>query len=671
MQEPRPRTPGTKFLLGFGLVGLLWFGMGLWAPALATFTMRPSPGEPFPPQGGAASGADARPALLLAGGDVLEPGTGDFRRADVLIQAGVISRVATNIEVPASCKRFDATGKFLVPGLIDMHVHLFRSPAARTPPSPSETMSAKFLYCGVTSLLDLSSPLENLTAMRASTDRHPRVFASGSMFTAAPSMDRSSWGSELGEALFEVDTAGEIERGFLALLPFHPDVIKVALDAGLEQNRTVLETDLLTAIIRNAHERGLPVAVHTQSLDESLRAIEAGADLLSLVVTDRPIPDSLLPRFRRVGVVSCLAALEGAGATKSEMRLLERGEPLLEQAVDPETLSAWKASTSPCEQATVPARRCESLRRAFAIAKENIWRLQASGVRILAGSNAGSPGSFPGVSMHRELELLVECGLTPREALRAATEDAGRALRRLPLGQLVAGAPADLLILAGNPLESISRTREIVAVVSSGSLVPRDDLASMIQAELPPRVPRAELADFEGPTPLATWEVLSDEALGGASRASLEILQGENNHFLRIEGTLQPAGFFGFAAAQTTLGRDPAPGTTWDLRPFVAITFLARGDGRVYHVEFPTTGVADRDPHGAEFLAPQDWTEIRIPFDALEQAGKRAGSTPFPADRVSALRFRSSPLPDQPPGPFRLELDGIRLVPRPEEALKK
>jgi imidazolonepropionase-like amidohydrolase len=380
----------------------------------------------------------------------------------------------------------DADGLAILPGLIDLHVHfgapvgddLRRSQAAlvwdyaRQKPGHRRA----FLAAGITSVRSVGDvigvwrDIVNLKRRSASPGfRGPRVFTAGPLFTApgghpVATVFRQS-GFVAAHAAREVARPDAARSEVRRLAARGVDGIKAVYDSGggafPRLDRAVLE-----AVADEAHSRGLWVAVHTASADEAREASLAGADTIEHGVTDGSVLDDQtieLMRSRKATYVPTLAVLEATAA------LVATGEPPRGFPADP-----WEALVARFDRLGA-----DPLRTPMA----NVGAAARAGVRIGAGTDAQGAGMSFGESLHRELELLVRAGLSPSEALLAATREAAVALGVDDLGRATVGARADLVLVSGFPWESIADVRNVRAVVRAGRCVAG-------APELVPRRPR-------------------------------------------------------------------------------------------------------------------------------------------------------------------------------------
>ncbi|WP_449372775.1 amidohydrolase family protein [Arthrobacter psychrolactophilus] len=196
-----------------------------------------------------------------------------------------------------------------------------------------------------------------------------------------------------------------------------------------------LDNETIVALVDSAHERGLAVVAHVSSVAGVRQVVSAGVDVLAHVPADAVLDDELVKLMADAGVVvgPTLAILEHTfgGAARG--------------------------------------------RRPYVTAEENVRRLAAARVGLLAGTDAPNPGFLLGAGLHREMELLVQCGLSPAAALTAATSGPARAFGLDDRGRVAVGARADLLLVSGDPLVDIGAIRAIERIWRGGAELERRD----------------------------------------------------------------------------------------------------------------------------------------------------------------------------------------------------
>ncbi len=439
-----------------------------------------------------ARGDDA-PSLAITGVTVVDASQGARSGVTVVVQGDRITAVGSDAAIPEGAVVLDGSGRYLIPGLWDAHVHLTYDPEL------TEAMPALFLDWGVTSVRDTGGLLENLLpvvdAMRASGADAPRVFFSG------PLLD--------GEHVV-YDGVGRPEIGAGNPTPQAARAAVAALDsAGVDFVKVyeMVTPEVFEALVDEADARGLPVASHVPL---SMRARDVAPRVGSMehfrnVELDCASDAPALLEVRR----AILAEHEGGegAALRSRLHSLQRNPAIA--AYDADTCREVIASMTGTLQ--VPTLRLNAFSMAPPFAQPDWgdaldrlpaevgsdWRVgeegalqaradttlgswslrlagwvQEAGGRLGAGTDTPIGFALPGYSLHDELAMLVRAGLTPREALHAATV-APAAFLGLDgeMGRVAEGYRGDLVLLGADPLEDIGNTRAIEAVVSRGRVV--------------------------------------------------------------------------------------------------------------------------------------------------------------------------------------------------------
>jgi imidazolonepropionase-like amidohydrolase len=256
-----------------------------------------------------------------------------------------------------------------------------------------------------------------------------------------------------------------------ALLPERPDLLKIMLDAGVG-DLPHLTPEAFAAITAAGHAAGIRSITHVMTSAEALVAVQNGTDALAHMPALDEISDQVAATIvaARVPVVATLAISDlidpDHPRTAADYLPIERevaGPELLARLLVPRT------EVSPFERAVAAGH--DARRRSFAT-------LRRAGVTILAGSDACNPGDLPGAALHLELTKLVEAGLAPGEALRAATADNARFLSgpEADFGVIAVGKRADLVLIAGDPVGHIAELGQITAVILEGSVLTRQAL---------------------------------------------------------------------------------------------------------------------------------------------------------------------------------------------------
>jgi imidazolonepropionase-like amidohydrolase len=341
----------------------------------------------------------------------------------------------------------DAGGGTVLPGLIDAHVHLVPGALAQS------------LSFGVTTVLDMFSKPEVVAAAREQARSRLDVadVRSSGVGATAPGGHPSAM-----YAPFPTLTAADQAEQFVTeRIAEGSDYLKIfSAPAGLWPS---LDSETITALVTAAHARGLVVVAHVNSVAGVEEVVSAGVDVAAHVPADAELDDALVGRMAEAGIVvgPTLATIENTLGEPGGAAVL--GDPRLA-----DTLGAW-ARRLASRAAGWPARRMPPYSRA----EENVRRLAAAGVTLLAGTDAPNPGTVFGASLHRELELFVRCGISPARALAAATSEPARVFGLADRGRVAVGLRADLVLVSGDPLTDITATRAIERIWRAGTACAR------------------------------------------------------------------------------------------------------------------------------------------------------------------------------------------------------
>ena len=563
-------------------------------------------------------------ARVFTGDEVLAVASVTFRGREIAaVEAGDVMPAANR----QAATVIDGRGMTLLPGLIDAHTHSF---------GPVLEDALNF---GVTTVLDMFT--EPTTAARwrreqAAGDAAGRadLFSAGFMVTVA-----GGHGTQFGIQTPTLDDPEQAEPFVAARVAEGADYIKVVYEHGHGYRPVPThEASTLPRIVAAAHAHDKLAVFHVSTADEAAQAIAAGAAGLVHVYQDRAGLDDVVPAAARAGIfiVPTLTVLESGFQTGGAAELAA------DSSLAPFLTFAQRSSLA-LDPGT-PARPDR-----FQAVLETVGALHAAGVPILAGTDSLNPGTAHGASLHREMELLVDAGLSPLDALRAATATAADAFGLADRGRIAPGRKADVILVRGDPTREIRTTRELEAIWKDGVRFERR------RAQAPsgrPKVTPRLLTGFEDLTTdtLAAngWVPSTDAMAGGNSVVELSVTTDgadQSRRALGITGEIASGFAFPWAGVMINLG----PGTRQpvDASDIRALVFHARGEGKTYRV----MGFAESlgpVPAMVGFDAAGDWSRIEIPlesFPGLDPTGAMAFLIGGPADL----------------GPFRLEIDNVEL----------
>ena len=380
--------------------------------------------------------------------------------------------------IPAGARIVNAAGKVILPGMFSLHGHVGRTEGME---SSEENFNRErvqrdanaYLYYGVTHVLSLGHDqelmAEFLAGQRAGTAGGARLYTAGLGFGAKGGWPRNPYVNrpttpEEARAMVQKEAAK------------HPRVLKIWADNRLGELPD-FSPDLYGPVIEEARRHNLRVVAHAFYLEDAKELIRRGVVALAHSILDKEVDEEFLTlaKENRITQVTTLAGHHvNLSYADGAAFLDDPGLPLLFPAIVLETAGSKEYREKLAGNPNMPR-----WRREYAIAAKNTAQVAAAGIPIAVGTDSGLPLRFPGLWEHREMELLVQAGLTPMEAIQAATVNAARFLGvDSQYGTLAPGKVADFLVLHADPLADITNSRKIDAVWMNGKPVNRAALAS-------------------------------------------------------------------------------------------------------------------------------------------------------------------------------------------------
>lgn len=456
---------------------------------------------------GPASNAESAD-LIISGATVIRPSLdADPKIEDIAIRDGQIIGVGEDLGRRYKAKSvYDAKGRFVIPGLADMHSH-FGNGILAPGEDDTEQVLARHLYFGNTTILNLGSSQawpkridELRKRMSAGRLEGPRLLAVGSLITVPGSHPVATiYGKEVQEkiagivkdhkgtgpidlaplrATTLVRSADDLRQEVKRVAEWGADAIKLTVESGpgpFGNDHPRITPEMIRAAAETAKPYGIPVLCHVTSMDELEDCLANGANgIVHGVVDDRhEFPDDLEARMKGAGFVEIptAAMFDGWHRYTKDPSLLDSAllKPVLSDAE-----LGWLKSPG----------MLKSMSMDDDWAEKYIGRLGThlkiyadAGGMVVAGTDTGNPYRIAGYSLHEEIAFYVKYGLTPMEALRTATVNAAALVGdENEWGSIKPGLAADMLILDKNPLDDISNTLAIADVIKGGKVVDRDAL---------------------------------------------------------------------------------------------------------------------------------------------------------------------------------------------------
>ncbi len=430
--------------------------------------------------------------IFVGDGKVIESGA-------VLIKSGKIAEVYDGTFPDAktlNAEAIDGAGKTVLPGLIDMHVHVggpggfYDDWTKFDPAKANERALEAYLYCGVTAVRSVGDKVDDMIELRRRFNSGERLgtelFLCGPLFTA-----EGGHGTEYAKNMPEMARAG-FDAQFLRL-PKSPEEARKEVDElaakGVNAIKGVLEAGvpgytfnrmnlaLLGAVVQEAHARKLPAAIHTGEARDVTDAVSLGADSIEHGSFRDEIPGTTIAEMKAKGIafVPTLSVVEGlSDFSKGKTDLLKRS--LVQQVTTKELLTGTEHAASNAEMKSMRD-GLSHYPLSLEIGGRNLLQAWQAGVMLVAGSDAGNFLVLHGPTVQREIELWVAAGIPAEVALQAATSNAARLLRAdQRIGTIAKGKEASLLVVDGNPLQDVRALSSISSVFFKGERVRRTEI---------------------------------------------------------------------------------------------------------------------------------------------------------------------------------------------------
>jgi imidazolonepropionase-like amidohydrolase len=458
---PCARWSAMFLVLGAGLAGIAHAG--------------PTPAAP----------PAAPPPVILEGARLID-GTGRPARdnAALIVIGDRITAVGTagKLARPKGARVIDVHGRTIIPGLISAHSHagLITGSANRADAYTREAVqNALSVYeqYGVTSVVTLGLNRDLVFELRDQLKQG--AIPGASLFTAGRGIGAPGGVPPQPVApdqIYRPATIEEARADVRELAGHHVDIVKIWVDDNFGKFKK-MPPDLYAAVIDECHKQKLRVAAHVFYLADAKALIAAGVDVLAHSVRDLPVDDELVRALKARGVfyIPTLSVDESFFVFAEHPEVM--ADDFFARAVNPEQLQMLQSQAYRDKVKANPVVAKE--KAAFAVASRNVKTLHDAGVQVAFGTDSGAnPERIPGWGEHHELELMVRAGLTPMEAIVAATQKSAALLKASDRGTLEPGKRADFLVLAADPTADIRNTRRLVTIWHGGR-------------EIAPRVPAA------------------------------------------------------------------------------------------------------------------------------------------------------------------------------------
>jgi len=424
-----------------------------------------------------AASAGAQTKIALKGARLID-GTGKPAiESSVLVIDGdhiVAAGKAGGVSIPKDAEVKDVSGKTIMPALINLHGHLGLSSNGADSVAGHYTQENvvkqlnKYLSYGVATVASFGQDEDEIYKIR--DGQHEGTVGGARLYTAGHGFLEYTGKANPNDHRYRPQNPDEARADVRELATHHPDYIKMWVDDGLGHG-TKLQPAIYQAIIDETHKQHIRVFAHEFYLGDAKALLAAGVDGFAHSIRDQAVDSDVMQTMKARGVflIPTLVRDEVLFAYADNLKWLD--DPFFQRGFEPAALAFVRSPENVDKIRKDPD--IDKYRAGLEMGKKNLKTLSDNGVKIAFGTDSGIPTRFPGYLEHRELQLMVEAGLTPMQAIVAATGTNAEILGGgKTFGTLQPGRKADFLVLDANPLDDIHNTEKLSAVWQSGKVVP-------------------------------------------------------------------------------------------------------------------------------------------------------------------------------------------------------
>lgn len=427
----------------------------------------------------------------------------------ILIENNLIKEVGKTgkIKIPTDAQVIDAKGKWIIPGMVDAHIHFFQSGGLYTRPDlidlrkfypyekdqqwikdNREDLMRRYLACGITTVMDVGGPMSNFDVRKYCNETavSPNAFVTGTLISTSykpNNLDTSD------PPIIKVNTEEEARVLVRKQLPYKPDFIKVLYNVRGNDSDAQRELPIVKAVVDESHKNNLKVCVHATGYGTAKLAVEASCDILVHSVDDKVVDDNFLQSLKTKNVTYISALLVHSKYTEvvsQQHRLYSQdfkyANPFeLGTLFDLQHISKNEVSF---DYEKIRARR-KLPTSSDTVRLKNLKLVVISGVNVVTGTDAGNSGTSHAASYLTELQNMRLAGMNNAQILKSSTINAARGFgKEKELGSIEKGKLADLLILNKNPLENIESVNDIFLLIHRGKTIQTDTLIKITPESL-------------------------------------------------------------------------------------------------------------------------------------------------------------------------------------------
>ena len=425
---------------------------------------------------GAGAQTKARPVVFKGARLIDGTGRAAIENSILVIEGDqvVAAGKAGAVSIPKDADVKDASGKTIMPALINLHGHLGLSTNGADSAAGHYTQENvvrqldKYLAYGVATVTSFGQDDDEIYKIRDA--QHAGTIGGARFYTAGRGFVEYTGKSNPADHRYRPQNPEEARADVRELAAHHPDFLKMWVDDGLGHG-TKIQPAIYQAIIDEAHKQHLRVFAHEFYLNDAKALLAAGIDGFAHSIRDQAVDSDVMQKMKARGVflIPTLVRDEVLFAYADNLKWLD--DPFFQAGFAPEAVAFVRSPENAEKGRKDPD--ITKYRAGLEMGMKNLKTLSDAGVKIAFGTDSGIPTRFPGYLEHRELQLMVEAGLTPMQAIVAATGTNAEILGGAKtFGTLQAGRRADFLVLDANPLEDIHNTERLSAVWQAGKIVP-------------------------------------------------------------------------------------------------------------------------------------------------------------------------------------------------------
>jgi imidazolonepropionase-like amidohydrolase len=424
----------------------------------------------------------------------LQPSQTVVVRGETIVQ---VSKYSSKTKVPDSVKVVDGTGKFLMPGLVDGHIHFFQSGGLYTRPDAlnlgkvyayekdqqwikdnHNDLMRRYLACGITSVADVGGPMSNYDVRKKNNENRnsPAAWVTGPLISTyqPPNLDKKD------PPIIKVTTEEEARELVRKQLPYKPDFIKIWYIVLPGQPATAT-LPIVKAAIDESHKNGLKVCVHATEYETAKLSVEAGADILVHSVDDQLLDAAFLQLLKQKNVTYIPTAIVAKKYREvftqqhsiSTHDLTYAHPFIVNQLFDLKHVNPKEIGFNYKSY----AKSVQLHDKSDTIIRENIKRVTDAGINIVAGTDAGNIGTMHASSMLTELLVMRKSGMTNAQVLRSCTYNAAVGFgKEAETGTIAPNKLASFLLLNKNPFDSLVYVNDFDFMMNRGTLIQKDTL---------------------------------------------------------------------------------------------------------------------------------------------------------------------------------------------------